>query len=526
MTRQHRNQRGNMLVLIICISAAIFIPSFLLITHFGFLVSASGRAQNVVEAAGLVAAKDISRIVINDPDFGYVSLSNRTQGGKATKAADGEPLPVYSINTLIGTLRQNAIVADELKNDALNSMVDQDFATLQKTANRLKNNLNDSLSEMSERQCFDSDGEPIDPVEDVKKFLAENLPENMKVESVHLSLGWLQGGSESNIEVPKPEARAQVSEEHIQSGQYEAFTPLPVGKRAFSFAGLGSQAHMVSSKKFQADDDKHVSSIIKIECVMSAKDQPDTKFNYVACCQPSSQPDNGTRGAMTVRVSGVPVPGLSSWHEFLSSGNFHDNGVTTFNVVGGDFPLDKKAQVRQEESTPNSNTPQQFAEHLYYWLRNGRGRATTDAILTMLNEPFDSGSNLVYTYEFEHDGKISRRVSDGSQFTRSVVADGQTTDMADTHVKSGANAVILFRDNVKELSARNGKHAGQPLASYPTSNSGDGSNYEQMEENFSKRKDDQFGLAVDIEIGGTAPSTANDDVISMKNHPRVKARSI
>ena len=59
------------------------------------------RTESVIDAAGLVAADDLSRLIINDPNFGYVSLSNYPPIGIATCAADGEPLPVVGINTLV-----------------------------------------------------------------------------------------------------------------------------------------------------------------------------------------------------------------------------------------------------------------------------------------------------------------------------------------------------------------------------------------------------------------------------------------
>jgi len=51
---------------------------------------------------------------------------------------------------------------------------------------------------------------------------------------------------------------------------------------------------------------------------------------------------------------------------------FYDRRVNTFDVVAGDYPFDKKAQMRIAKNAPPSNTAQQYAEHLYSWLRNGR----------------------------------------------------------------------------------------------------------------------------------------------------------
>ncbi len=476
-----------------------------------------GRAQNVVEAAALIAAQDLSKIVVNDPDFGWVSLSNHPAEGKITRARDGEPLPVLGINTLVGTLRQNAILAQELRNPTISSLVDKDLKSLQATIRRINYKLFVCLSSNSP-VAYDKDGNYVRPLEDVTKFLSQNLPGNLELKSVKLSLGWLDDGSESSVMMPKPESFAQVSAEDSQAGQYDAFKSVPVAGKNFTFAGLGKQAHLVSNRNFMKADNKHICSIVKVECLLIPRDDPAGKITCVACSQPQNLPDQATHGVMTVRFSGQPVAGLYSWRDFLSNASFQDNSVINFDVYGGDFPLDKTARLYKSKSAPASaTTSEQFAEHLYYWLRNGRLLPRVDAVLSMLNEPFQSRANQIYTYQFKDDGSISRSVIDGSDFSRSVVADGQESIMADARTRSGANAIILFRDNVKKLGTRAGKHGGQPLADYPLGKIDGWVDQSQLSSKFSRRKSSSSGLAVDIEIGGTNPSTAMKDVISMRN---------
>jgi hypothetical protein len=521
MINNKRNKRGNMLCLSVCVIALVFVPVLMLFCRLGLFSVYNGRAQNVVEAAAKVAAIDLSRIVINDPEFGYVSLSNHAPVGKATLAQDGEPLPVTGINTLIGTLRQNALIADELQNDTMQALVDKDLAALENTLKDLGKELTDSLSERHQGKAIDVDGKSVTTFNDVKTFLEENLPHNVQVESVELSLGWLKGGSETQIQIPRPEKLAQVRLSEVIANQYAAFKEYPVGRKSFSFAGLDSQAHLVSSQKFRKADGKHISSILKITCNLIGTDEPRTKFQCVACCQPYTQPDVATHGAMTLRFAGRPVPGLLSWNEFLANGSFRDNRITAFDVVGGDYPFEKESQMQQTHKEEHTGTAQQFAEHLYYWLRNGHVRPRLDAVLSMINEPFRPYANEVYTYEFADDGSIVRNVMDGNRFTRPVAADGQFAAMADTRVTSGASAIIFFRDNVCNQSTEGSKHAGQPLAGYPLNNSESGStDHQQLALNFSKRSAFQHGLALDIEIGGTADRTAKDDVLSMRQRTR------
>ena len=512
-----------MLFLVVTITALIMIPIFMLFSRVGCYVTHRERAQNVVEAAGLIAAKDLSRIVINDPNFGYVSLSNHPPSGKKARALDGEPMPVTGINTLIGTLRQNAVIAEQLHNSSMNSMVDKDLSHLQTTIKYLNIYMKDALSDKSAITYYDNDGSTVNPVSAAKTFITQNLPDNVKLESMKLSLGWLKGGSQTTVDVPKPRQYAQVHGVDVESGQYEAFTSVPVGKHSFSFAGLDKQAHLVSNRKFQDDDGEHVCTIVKIECTLVSDQEPDAPIQCVACSQPYSQEDKSPKGAMTVRFSGRPVEGLLSWREFLSPG-FQDNKLTAYEVYNGDYPFDPAAKMRQARQQPQTGTSQQFAEHLYNWLRSGHVRPRVDSVLAMINEPFESGENMVYTYQFQDDGSIKRKGFDGKRFSRSVTADGQTAVMADTKVRSGDNAIIYFRDNVGKLNTARSKHGGQPLAGYPLEHLEAWMDHTQSTKNFGKRSSNSDGLAVDIEIGGTGNHRAKEDVISM--HEKTRSRRI
>lgn len=526
MNRSARRQSGSMLFLIVCIAAFIFIPILILVCRIGPYAIQGGRAQNAVEAAGLLAANSLSRIVINDTHFGFVSLSNQPAVGTATKATDGEALPVTGINTIVGTIRQNAIIADKLNNRSMKALVSKDHAYLQATIRSLNKRLSDSLDPKSSSDpCLDLDGNEVKIAADVRTFLSSNLPANMKVKSLNLSLGWLQDGSQSGVEVPQPREFSYVNGEDIQSGQYEAFKSYPVGNLPFSFAGLDKQSHAVSGRKFQVFDSKHICSIIKIDCIVESENEPGSQVRCAAYCQPAARSDSSAGGAMIVRYSGKPVPGLNSWNDFLASDTFHDNKVTGFYVYGGDFPYEKKSRMYEYKHQEFSTTAQQFAEHLYYWLRNGHMRPRIDAVLSMLNEPFGSGTNEVYVYEFQDNGSISRRVLDGNGFTRAVIADGQFATMADTRInKSGASAIINFKNSVRRIASNSGKHGGQPLAGYPLNGTEHWADHQNIASQFSKRNENKKSLAVDIEIGSAGASTARQDILSMRE--KTKSRRI
>jgi hypothetical protein len=567
--RRLRSETGSLLVIIVVTICLIIVPLLIMSSQVGLYTVDKGRIQNIVEAAGLLAANDMSRIIINDPNFGYVSLSNYPPIGKATCASDGEPLPVTGINTLVGTIRQNAIVARELGNPTMTMLARTDRIDLQTTISELNSTLSESLSGNSKQNFVDIQGAKVDPLKNVTTFLKANLPANVKLESVKLTNGWLADGARTMIPVPQPERLADIKPGDSQGGYLKPFINLPVAGESFSLAGLGGSSTIVAPSEFRAADKKHISSIVRIECTLVLRSTPQpysgsslSTMRTLACCQPYSLPDTGPGGIMTLRFTGGPVAGLQSWSDFLHDGNFKDRQVNTYDVIGGDYQVDKDSR-KKLAAVAETSTAQQFAEHLYYWLRNGHLRPRIDSITEMVNDQFKSGPNDLYAYEFAKNGKISRRIITRDPFPIGVTSDAQFSAIADTRIQGGKAPIIIFRNNVRRLGIINGgKHAGQPLAGVPINwcelqEYGGG---EQLAAQLDKGRlgtglvmDDpnyiasaavsepafgifrnfagkatlqprksfySGGLALDIEIGGTQPSTASLDVARMRKMTR------
>ncbi len=567
MLRNLRSSTGNTLAVAIITLCFVVIPLLIMLSQSSFKMVDSQRIQNTMDAACLLAANDASRIVINDQNFGFVSLSNYPPVGKATCAQDNEPLPVIGINSLIGTIRQNVIVAHEIGNSKMMSLVDADRTNLDKTITDLNDALADANRIRSKQKYFDINGRQVEPVKDITAFLEKSLPSNIKLESIRLTTGWLSGGGKTNITVPQPVRYAQLKPADVQGVTYKPFRDVPVDGRSFSFAGLDSTSSIVSPAFFKEADSKHVCSIVKVECVFAVKNFGVTSstFSSQACGEPFAMPEVGPAGTMTLRFSGVPTAGLQTWSDFLRDNNFRDAQVTRFDAIGGDYPLDRNSRLQQYRASADTSTSAEFADHLYCWLRNGHLRPRVDSILTMINEPFLSSSNAFYVYEFTKTGTISRRLLRKDPFPVGVTSDCQCSVIANTAVQGGVTPIIVFRNDVKHLGlTTGGKHAGQPLAGDPIDwceladfggdsivardlNKGrlgtrltvvDPANPAYPLDSDRRVNLDIFrtfdgrslaaqprknfysgGLAMDIEIGGLRPSTASIDVARMRHLP-------
>lgn len=481
MSKTRRSFRGNILFMSTAVLCFVVLPLFMMACQIFFFFVERARAQSVVEAASLIAANDLSRIIIDDPQFGFVSLSNYPPVGAATCAPDGEPLPVTGINTLVATVRHNTIVARSLENQCMDNLAAADHRCLQDTIERLNSTLKKSVNGIGYTNNVDIYGRKVDPMRDVQAYLQKNLPANVHLKYVRLTNGWLQGGAATSTAAPQPLRLAQLKDDQVISGDYSAFQNLPVADRKFSFAALGKASSLVGSGDFVQADKEHINSIVRVECLVSVDSVCNIPLPFglgilsdaqcSACAQPFTLPDIGPKGVMTLRFTGGPVPGLTSWMDFLNQANFRDTRITNYSIVGGDYPLDSEArmiQLSSEEAASAAATADLFAEHLYFWLRNGHARPRLDAVVEMVQQAFPPDSGALYAYEFIPDGHISRRILTRDPFPVGVTADAQNSVVVDTNTQGGLAPVIIFRNDVKKLGrAAGGKHAGQPLCGYP-----------------------------------------------------------
>lgn len=565
MKIKKRSIQGNMLILVVLVACFILIPLCLLQSQIGLFMVNNNRVESVVDGACLVAANQLSKIVIDDSHFGYVSLSNYPPIGSGTIAPDGEPLPVTGINTLVGTIRQNTIIAHELENKTMTSSVEKDRRYMFSTIKKLNFALSDSLKKKKKKRWKDLNGNEIDPYASAVSYLKENLPENVHIKSVKFKSGWLsKGGGSTQITYPQPERYAYVKPEHVQGAHYKPFVKIPAFGKFFTFAGLSESSRLVPKSRFKLADKRHICSIVKLECVIERKKQAQigfklkSKIKYASCSQPFSIPDRGPRGVMTLRFTGIPASGLTSWTDFLKEQTFSDNKVSMFKSMHGDYPVDPRARMLRLRKRASLSTSQHFAQSLYYWLRNGKLQPKVDSVIAMTNEHIKLNPKEIRVYEFADDGTISKRTIPKTPFQLGVLSDSQQSVVADTKIQGGLSPIIIIRNNVKSLGTKyGGKHGGQPLAGTPINwcelqeYGGDpfqahklgkgrlASGLTVANSNYTTSNGSVFnmvngkslavqprktfysgGLAVDIEIGGTTRPNIRRDVLTMRKLSR------
>lgn len=473
-----RAQNGNILLLTLACLGFIIVPLVIFVSQSGSYIIDRERAKSAVEAAALLAANNLSRVMVDDPEFGFVSLSNYPPNGEGTLAGDGEPLPVTGINTLMGTVRQLSILGFELQNKTISKLAKEDKDSLDSTVDDLNGALSLAVTKDLKETLIDNRGVKIEIEKDVTDFLKKNLPPSLTLKSVQIENGWLSAPSRSTIELPDMNTAAHTEKDAIVDKEYRAFVDAPFNDQSYTFAGLGKSSALVNGLEFHPADAKHINSIVRLKVLFGRNSEfkqvlpfcleaPD-QIEMNAAAQPFAMADFGPAGVMMVRFSGGSVAGLHTWSDFLQKDNFHDRMVLPYQAHFGDYPADPRSVMKPSQVDQAEGTSQQFAEHLYYWLRNGHLRAKLSSITNMLNQRFQSGPNDIYAYEFNNSGNIARRIVAKDPFPAGLTSESQVSTMVDTTTDSGINPIIIFRNNVKRQGkVSGGKHAGQPIAGTP-----------------------------------------------------------
>lgn len=485
--KKARSTKGSILLIYLFLVAG-FISVLMAVFSFGRVFILSHRHTRAVEAGCLAAAGDLSRIVINDPHFGFIALTDYPPVGKATLAADSEPLPVVGINTILGTARLDLILAEEIGSDDLISAAQEEAREAKRAARILNNALESSLNPRNSDYFFDLNGTRVEPYKHAMEVYKLNLRETPEldradVRSMKLELGWLDGGgAKTNTPVPKPLRYARMGKS--EEANYPAFVDAPVGSESFYFAGLTEQTSLVDSGLFRNADGKRICSVVKMtssvdvhKTAARGQKQSDTPIEFAvinnACAESYYIQDSTPAPAMVVSFPDGLVPDIRCLRDILRDDRLAKNKVQALRATGGDYPADSGARL----STPPAELPthirMEFARGFLHWLRAAHCKVRVDSLMDALDKPFspilDPNTERVrpFAYAFDTKGRVIATCPKTNPFREQAVYDGQVCVLAFDAVPVGNTTwTVRCRDQISELGTiAGGKHGGQPMPS-------------------------------------------------------------
>ncbi|MCC7527933.1 MAG: hypothetical protein IT342_05385, partial [Candidatus Melainabacteria bacterium] len=474
-----RGQRGSTLVLIIAIFLGVVIAIAFFALDFVRFVGGHQEQETAIEAAALAAAREISRIVIEDPNIGFVALSNAPPACRKTAAGDNFYTPVKSINSLLATNRLDLIIADVLKDPILKKCALADYDAVRAAGLRLSK----ELSECTEAggQSFDANGDIVNPWQEAvnayksNKLRMASQSSALLVGTLKITLGVVSGLS-TNCQIPSPSQFAYLDPEDQFDLCYAAYRDITYGGRSFVFAATGSATTLVDGKKFKTGD---ASLPYAIPCVVKCEASEEFQkrgsngkeiVHCVAYAEPPCLNDTcPTPGSLVMSFPGNGVPEVNNLLAIFSNAQIKQSPTDLIEIpLQGDFPQTQMTKTTLAILGDKNPPIEELTRVAFYdWLKRGREKINVQSLLDAMKAPVDgvSGGKSFY-FNHKQDGSVNISSKPLPPLPELPVSHMQWRAVSGIalHSQNGKFFDVVIKDFVhKPGRMKGGLHAGEPL---------------------------------------------------------------
>jgi len=423
--------------------------------------------RSATEAAALECAKALSSIVIEDPYFGFVALTDQPPG-KRMETSNGEYLPIRGINSIIANLRQNAILAHELDSPPLANLVERDMTALKETKKVLTDAWKDALlpERKSSNLAKDPDGKPVHLLTVATNAYVRCLNQvGITPVIFDIQLGSISGGGRTTIIAPQPLSLSQLKQDDIYDSCYVSDKNLRVRDQDFYFASTDREATSVNQSSFLQPKGDEISSVVRLSATASTSQY---KFQTVACAIPPGYRSSSNRTTLLLSFPCGAFPQTKSISDLLGSKANGCESTTSFSPVGGDYPIDGQVVLRATDI--NENSCFLFDRTIYDFLRS-TGFSGTDGLSSTLQafcQPLaklDECPSPYYwvLFYWNNQGRMEKLVLNKSPIGRPVTSEGQVSGSINMMVAQ-TPLQINYWDQTRNIGYESGgKHGGKPL---------------------------------------------------------------
>ncbi len=477
--RCKRSNCGNMLILMTALTAFLILALTLFVINFVRFTGSYHEQRSATEAAAIGAAKALSRIVIEDQNFGFISLSDYAPTGRATTAGDNYFMPVTGINTLLATVRLDMIVADLLNDEVLRQYAQLDY----QHAMQARQALSDKLQAAVKPNGFgyDIDGKKVEPLNDAIAAYKSNqirlsgLKVRLIPGSMTLTLGCVPGLT-TNTQIPYPSQFAQMDQSQQDNLFYKSFINVPYNGKDFVFAATADDVTLVDFRQFTtsiAGLPYLTPSIVRCEAdeEFVGNQQPGVTSTRVvhsaACAQPASILDKRPApGAFMLSFPNGAVGGISNLLDLMTNPKLVKSPADyTSTPLPGDFPPNPltpdSLPVLVNEKAPYG---QILRAAFYSWLRRGGHKVDVQSLENAFKTAL-STSNTPHSdiFEFSSDGSVNHRV--GACPWDLPTSNKQWCAMTGLSLSSGGQEFDVLTNDYVFQPGRilGGIHGGEPL---------------------------------------------------------------
>ena len=256
-----RSCRGNALILLIVSMMFVMVVGFIVI-NYTMLFTSHKEAQTAIDAGALQAAKDLGRIVVTEDQGTYFGNVALVDDGPAD--GDINKRPVIGINTIMATIRLDALIANELGNSSMVVMAAQDLRRAQHDAKLLKDEI---LKAVNGGIVKDKNGHEINLVALANAAYDANavraIRGTRRKGNLELKVGTTTNKTFTNTPVPSPVTSAQVdgSTSQVVNGDYVYTAGVDVDTHAvgstltFRFIPTGGTLALVDNNTFKPNSE-------------------------------------------------------------------------------------------------------------------------------------------------------------------------------------------------------------------------------------------------------------------------------
>lgn len=438
--------------------------------------------KTAIEAAALAAAKDLSRVVIEDEHLGFIGLSDKAPTGLATRGQDGCFNSVKSINTVFATIRLDLLVADKLNNPTMKALckIDYDKAVLARAA--LKAKLLDAIQPNG--SVLDADGNSISPYTDAVETFKTHIvrlsgnPVTLVPNSVKLELGVVDG-LVTNTQIPNSVDGSFVSQSQQENNCYKAFQNIPYNGYAFNFTAAGDDVLLLDSSKFKPEQTTStdvLADVVRCEAAQETAYSDGTgsarklSTKVVACAQPFNSIDIvPAPGSFELRFPHGTLPEVMKLGDiFLNTGLLNSPSDYLETPLNSDCPT--SGVVPLAPPVINSEHPpfgKVISLSFYDWVRRARHRLNVKSLIDNLNLSFGSAAGpTIYRFDLMQNGSVNRTAITDNPSQVVCVSNKQYQAISGMIInsKNGSTYDAYLRDFCyRPGRSAGGTHAGEPL---------------------------------------------------------------
>ncbi|MBN8660834.1 MAG: hypothetical protein J0M35_10745 [Candidatus Obscuribacter phosphatis] len=481
-------KRGSAMVMSIAVTVFLLVPLGIMALTFVRLMGSHHEQTSAIEAAALKVAQDLNKIVVEDPDLGYIGLSDYGPLGSATLAPDNFSLPVKSINTLTGTVRLDMIISDLLKDETMIALAEEDYKLLQPARQRLEAALKAAI--LPGGKGYDLDGNEIKPYDDaIAAYNSNQIRMNggnstLLVGSMKISLGVAEGLTTSTP-IPQPPQYANLNKDMQEGGYYKAYIDIPYKNHSFVFAANSDNTCLIDPKDYKDDLPNlsyYLPSVVRCQAIQQMEfsglggNKETTQMSAAACAQPGAAPQlDLPKGSLAVTFPSGAVPDLSTLLMVLNNESIAKS------------PTDRTVSPKTGDYTPTAldrfsprvlnfdHAPFGQLERLafYDWIRRSGVAINIDSLFQGLNKPLSSQStphsNL---FTIDKSGLTTLQILDVDADDTLCVSHNQWYAVSGQAFKASTKLLydVYLRDFVYQPGkTKGGQHGGEPLPIVPGS---------------------------------------------------------